>query len=154
MDYLDEDGYPTEAALEKIEKWDYKDGWIELMDFVCGLWLYSDFGYWSMEKGVTIVDTPNYKVVTDVYNIFTAGWSGNESIIRSLEKNWMFWTFCWYQSTRGGHYIFHVKNEELSVNNTLSENWSISETHEETLENLKENTQKLLDNIRSGDLTN
>jgi len=118
MEYLDDDGYPTEAALEKIEKWDFKDGWTELMDFVCGLWLYAGYGYWSMEKDVTIHDLPTYKKVCDVYHISTAGWSGNESIIRALEKNWMFWTFCWQQSRRGGHYIFHVKNEELSVNNT------------------------------------
>ncbi len=50
MEYLDDDGYPTEAALEKIEKWDFKDGWTELMDFVCGLWLYAGYGYWSMEN--------------------------------------------------------------------------------------------------------
>jgi hypothetical protein len=117
MEYLDEDGYPTEAALEKIEKWDYKDGWTELLEFVRGLWVHRKY-CWSMEKNVTTFDTPNYKIVVDVYHMSTAGWSGNESIIRALEKNWMFWTFCWEQSKRGGHYIFHVKNEELSVNNT------------------------------------
>lgn len=116
MEYLDEDGYPTEAALEKIEKWNYKDGWTELLEFVRGLWSHSYC--WSMEKNVTTFDAPNYKIVVDVYHISTAGWSGNEMIIGALQKNWMFWNFCWYQSTRGGHYIFHVKNEELSVNNT------------------------------------
>lgn len=121
MDYLDEDGYPTEAALEKIEKWDYKDGWTELLAFVRGLWVHRKY-CWSMEKNVTTFDTPNYKIVVDVYHMSTAGWSGNESIIRALEKNWMFWTFCWEQSKRGGHYIFHVKNEELSVNNTTLDN--------------------------------
>lgn len=118
MEYLDDDGYPTEATLEKIEKWDYKDGWTELMDFVCGLWLYADAGYWSMEKDVVVRDLPNYKVVADVYHVSTAGWSGNESIILALKTNLMFWHFCWEQSNRGGHYIFHVKNNELSVNNT------------------------------------
>jgi hypothetical protein len=122
MEYLDEDGYPTEVTLEKIEKWDYKDGWTELMNFVCGLWLYADAGYWSMEKDVVVRDLPNYKVVADVYHLSTAGWSGNEMIIHALEKNWMFWTFCWEQSNRGGQYIFHVKNEELSVNNTTLDN--------------------------------
>lgn len=118
MEYLDEDGYPTEAALEKIEQWDYKDGWTELLEFVCSLWLYSDFGYWDKEKNVTTIDLPNYTVVADVYSMSTGGWSGNETIIGALRKNWMFWNFCWEQSKRGGHYIFHVKNNELSVNNT------------------------------------
>jgi hypothetical protein len=120
VDYLDEDGYPTEAALEKIEKWDYKDGWTELLAFVRELWAYTE--YWREEKNVATIDLPNYKVVADVYYVSTAGWSGNESIIHALEKNWMFWTFCWEQSNRGGHYIFHVKNEVLSVNNTTLDN--------------------------------
>ena len=118
MEYLDEDGYPTEEALEKIASWPHTDGWTELLAFVRELWLYSDYGFWDEEKNVTTIDFPNYTVVADVYDISTGGWSGNETIIEALRKNWMFWNFCWYQSTRGGHYIFHVKNEELSVNNT------------------------------------
>ena len=117
--YVDDEGYPTEAALGKIVKWDYKDGWTGLLEFVGRLWAYADAGYWSMEKDVVVRDLPNYKVVADVYHLSTAGWSGNESIIRALEKNWMFWTFCWEQSKLGGHYIFDVKNEELSVYNTV-----------------------------------
>lgn len=116
MEYLDEDGYPTEEALDKIARWPYTDGWTELLAFVRELWAYNEF--WREEKNVTTIDMPNYKIVADVYKVSTAGWSGNESIISALQKNWLFWMFCWEQSNRGGHYIFHVKNNELSSNTT------------------------------------
>lgn len=116
MEYLDEDGYPTEAVLDIIKNWPHEKGWTELLAFVRELWAYTEF--WREEKNVTTIDLPNYKVVADVYHVSTAGWSGNESLIMALQENWMFWTFCWEQSNRGGHYIFHVKNNELSLNST------------------------------------
>lgn len=119
MEYLDEDGYPTKEALDKIANWPHTDGWAELLAFVRELWAYNE--YWQEEKNVTTIDIPNYKVVADVYRVSTIGWSGNESLIMALQENWMFWTFCWQQSNRGGHYIFHVKNNELSLNNTTNE---------------------------------
>ena len=131
-EYLDEDGYPTEAVLDIIKNWQHEKGWTELLAFVRELWAYTEF--WREEKNVTTIDLKNYKVVADVYHVSTAGWSGNESIIMALQENWMFWTFCWEQSNRGGHYIFHVKNNELSFNNTLSEN-----------------TQKMLGKLKNGE---
>lgn len=119
-EFLDEDGYPTEFALDKIRTWDYTEGFDKLLEFVGSLWAYADAGYWTVER-----DVPDYyssSKVWDIYTISTAGWSGNEDIIRALEGNRIFWMSCWYQSTRGGHYIFHVKNEELSVNNTTLDN--------------------------------
>ena len=95
-DLLDEDGYPTDYALDKIAKWCYTDH-IGLMQFIKPLWHFADYGYWTQ------TDTK--------YEISTAGWSGNEDIIRAMNKNMTFWSFCWVQSRRGGHYIFEVKNE-------------------------------------------
>ena len=43
------------------------------------------------------------------YYISTAGWSGNETIIRAMQKNIMMWQLNWVQSRRGGHYIFELK---------------------------------------------
>ena len=43
-DFVDEDGYPTDRALEAIEKWHWDDiaGWFK---FIEGLWAYHDFGW-------------------------------------------------------------------------------------------------------------
>ncbi len=35
---FDEHGYPAEETLEAIEKWPYKDGFVELMEFVAKAW--------------------------------------------------------------------------------------------------------------------
>ena len=117
MEYLDKDGYPTEEALDKIARWPHTDGWTELLAFVRELWAYPvNNEFWREEKNVTTIDLPNYKVVADVYHVSTAGWSGNEEIIRALQDNWRFWNFCWEQSSRGGHYVFHVKISSDAVN--------------------------------------
>jgi len=85
------DDYPTEQQLVKIETWPAND--LEgLMGFIQPLWAYADCGYWSQLDGV--------------YRISTAGWSGNEEIISSLQQNHIWWMMFWYQSRRGGHYIF------------------------------------------------
>jgi hypothetical protein len=95
---IDDDGYPTEEMLDKIEKWEYNFN--ELMRFIKPYWRYSFDGYWSeneCEGGKT------------EYNISTAGWSGSEDIVRAMSNNTIFWSLCWVQSRRGGHYIFEVK---------------------------------------------
>ena len=106
-DFFDEEGYPTAEALYKIRKWNYTDikGCFE---FMRQLWFYDD--YWREEKvsedsytGMQY-DTPRQR-----YYISTAGWSGNEDIIRALKENQLLWSLTWVQSRRGGHYIFEVK---------------------------------------------
>ena len=85
--------YPTEEELEKIEKWEVNsiEDYREFMYYIHNIWEFSDWG-WSTEK--------------DIYFISTGGWSGNEDIIASMKHNRMFWIMYWYQSKRGGHYIF------------------------------------------------
>jgi hypothetical protein len=97
----DEDGYPTEIALEIIERWHWDD-LQGLFDFIEGIWWMPSFG-WHKElndEGATI------------YKLATGGWSGNESIMHSLEQNDMIWHLTWVQSRRGGGYIFEVKEIE------------------------------------------
>jgi len=102
---LDEDGYPTEEFLTSIEIWRDRP-YTELMDYIKPYWRYSDFGYWEEQE----VENQHGRMVTE-YSISTGGWSGNESIIRALQDNHIFWILCWCSSLRGGHYVFEVSNE-------------------------------------------
>lgn len=102
---LDEDGYPTQAALDIVEMWHWSDpkGWFK---FIESLWAMKYFG-WA--EGETPHDwKPN--TVTYIYEISTAGWSGNEAIIRAMQENVDSWEFNWVQSRRGGHYIFELRD--------------------------------------------
>ena len=103
QDFLDEDGYPTDAALEIIKLWHWDDasGWFE---FVHNIWHMASWGW--QERQAPHSRKKDQQVVE--YHISTAGWSGNESIIRSMQENHMMWTLCWVQSRRGGHYIFQL----------------------------------------------
>ncbi len=98
-DFLDQDGYPTEEALDKIAKWHYNDpkGWFA---FIKEIWWMKNWGWHENETDNGIE-----------YNISTGGWSGNESIIRAMQQTDFLWTITWYQSTRGGHYIFEVRDD-------------------------------------------
>lgn len=98
---LDSDGYPTEATLERIKSWPHDD-WPGLFAFMKSVWWAADWG-WHEEPGATTLDKPCRK-----FHISTAGWRGNEDVIRALRENWLFWARCWEQSRRGGHYIFEL----------------------------------------------
>lgn len=102
-EWLDEDGYPTEDALELIEKWHFNDakGWF---NFIHNIWYMPGWGWGEGEdKHDFYKDRKVYR-----YDVSTAGWSGNESIIRAMERNSMMWHLNWVQSRRGGHYIFEL----------------------------------------------
>jgi hypothetical protein len=103
-DYLDDDGYPTDDALEIISKWHWDDitGWFK---FIEGIWHLRSWG-WS--EGEEDHDWDKDEKVYR-YHISTAGWSGNESIIHAMQENTMNWHITWVQSRRGGHYIFEGK---------------------------------------------
>lgn len=107
---MDADGYPEDDELETIEKWpwDHPLGWRGLFDYVKERWYMADWG-WSEVPGTDIIDGPVTK-----FNVSTAGWSGNESIVGSMQRNWMFWSSCWEQSRRGGHFIFELKPSDES----------------------------------------
>ena len=98
-----DDYYPTEAALEIIRIWHWSDarGWFK---FIREVW---HLGSWCWSEGEETDELDEDKKAY-VYNISTAGWSGNESIIHAMQKN-MMWHLNWVQSRRGGHYIFELK---------------------------------------------
>lgn len=85
--------YPTEEELKTISEWSIDD-FYGLMAYIETIWAYAGAGYFE-EDG-------------SVFKLHTAGWSGNESIIKALQQNTMFWTLCWVQSRRGGHFIFEA----------------------------------------------
>ena len=99
--YLDEDGYPTEEALIEIENWSYNDpkGWFK---FIENIWHLRSWGWSEVRKAY--LDSPD-KIE---YHISTAGWSGNEDIIRAMQENNILWSDTWVQSRRGGHYILSL----------------------------------------------
>jgi hypothetical protein len=102
---LDEDGYPTNDCLRVIEIWDWQDprGWFE---FIKQYWHLASWGWGERD------DKHDYRdCQVHLYNISTAGWSGNELIIGAMMKNNMLWNDCWVQSRRGGHYIFEVDEQ-------------------------------------------
>ncbi len=107
-DCLDEDGYPTDDALKLVEIWHWSDpkGWF---NFIHSFWHLKSWGWHEVYGGKDdfLEEELNDKVLR--YHISTAGWSGNETIIRSMEKNDMLWYNSWVQSRRGGHYIFELK---------------------------------------------
>ena len=98
---LDEDDYPTDAALDIVRLWHWTDaeGWFK---FIRGLWHLRDWG-WKES------DERDCGKMIHVYHISTAGWSGNESIVNAMQENHMLWRLNWLQSRRGGHYIFELR---------------------------------------------
>ena len=95
------DGYPTDAMLEQIKEGQWRDP-KALLDQIKPYWRHADYGYWSANV------RPDGTEVE--YAISTCGWSGNEVIIYALKENPVFWAQCWWQSRRGGHYVFIVPN--------------------------------------------
>ena len=110
---LDEDGYPTDGALELIENWTYEDptGWLV---FIRSIWHLRSWG-WS--ESIAVSESFRKQEVYR-YDISTAGWSGNEDIIRAMQKNHILWHETWYSSRRGGHYVFEVEKEDTNEQNS------------------------------------
>jgi hypothetical protein len=97
---FDKDGYPTEEILEKLTKWEFKcrKDFEDIFALFKDLWVYDAWEEYVNEDG-------EY-----TYEISTYGWSGNEEVIAALKSNFIFWSFCWYSSQRGGHYKFVFPN--------------------------------------------
>ena len=91
---MDSAGYPTARELRRIATWPWTDfkGW---MDYIHDRWAYADWGWHVSTRGV--------------YRISTAGWSGNESIVEAMMRNFGLWSTHWYSSRCGGHYQFKAR---------------------------------------------
>lgn len=93
MQLFDEHGYPAEEVLDYIAQIRSRQDHKEILELVKSLWCY-----------------PAYATVEgDVYTFRTGGWSGNESLISAMQKNLLFWSFCWEMSKKGGVHVFKAK---------------------------------------------
>lgn len=90
---MDVDGYPTEDELATVREWPYTSGFTGLMEYLQDRWLYPD--YFTTVGG-------------GKYSVSTGGWSGHEELIGAMQANLMFWSLCWEESRRGGHYKFEI----------------------------------------------
>lgn len=121
-EWLDDDGYPTEDALVRIETWPINDiaGCIAFME---SLWWMADWGvsrdFSDAEKSVYFLDD-DYEYV----KFSTGGWSGNESLMSSFmganytcndllhndyyRANGVMRRYRVVNKRRGGHYILEV----------------------------------------------
>ena len=97
---MDDDGYPTDESLDELlEVLNGKD--IDLaheafLDAITGKYPYAI-------TGPTTVDVRGKP--TEVLQFHTQGWSGNESIIRTLKESRL-WGYLFEREDRGGHYYF------------------------------------------------
>ena len=107
-EFLDDDGYPTESALQLLERWHWADakGWFE---FAKSIWWSPDWGWHETEGGEDRWLNQELPPDAHRYHISTGGWSGNEAVIRAMQSNSFMWALNWVQSRRGGHYIFELK---------------------------------------------
>lgn len=96
---FDKNGYPTEESLSLIKNCDILKE--DIFILLKNLWKFKD-GYWTEVKKY---DDRNNLILHE-YHIATGGWSGNEDLIESFQLNHSAWGLYWYQSTRGGSYIF------------------------------------------------
>jgi hypothetical protein len=93
-EWMDAEGYPNDAALERIRKWDWRD-FSGLMNFMRSLWWSPQ--YLFKQKGPA------------TWDVSTGGWSGNEEMIKAMSQNGPVWSFFWLASYRGGHYTFAAR---------------------------------------------
>lgn len=92
---FDKDGYPTEATLDAIKNWDYKDR-RGVLGFIAQAWCYQD----------SAIETRD-----GLFVFATGGWSGNEELIYALQDNrvlWVYLTSMYYIHLTGGFYVFAI----------------------------------------------
>ena len=101
IELFDDDGYPTDAALDAIIAFTGTPA--ELIALIRGLW-YLD------GHGMDVEEITDNGETRHVIRFVTGGWSGNESVLAALD-NTMFHHLCWQLSERGGLEIYSVSHQ-------------------------------------------
>ena len=97
--------YQSDELLDWIRAYDcLKDGAADLVGVVIQSWWMADYLAIWRDAGDC----------TWELDLSTGGWSDNEAIIEALQANHTFWSPCWVQSRRGGHYWFIVSEWMLN----------------------------------------
>ena len=100
-EYVDEDGYPTEYALERML--DFEGTPRQFVDFVSSMW-WMDLS--SFKRDIE-TDEPCYR-----WSMATGGWSGNETIISEMQEAFFYMNF-WSVSRRGGGFDFEIPLDRI-----------------------------------------
>ncbi len=105
--------YPTEEQLKRVREWNIFDDMRGFVDYITSLWEYPDYiGISKRYSGEKVLKADNPKSWQHkVWSVSTAGWSGNESLIGAMKDNFMFWSVCWHNTRKGGHYTFHLRRD-------------------------------------------
>jgi predicted HAD superfamily Cof-like phosphohydrolase len=99
---LDEDGYPTDEALEAIARW-VGSPRVLLEDLLDPI--FESYGGLSVTTDIDEYAKPVRKV-----RFATGGWSGCEHALSALRKNF-FWFLWWETSARGGAHTFEIPEQ-------------------------------------------
>jgi len=101
---MPKDGYPLNFELERIKGWDLQTDGVEgLLNLIEDCWWTPEWGFVKKNGRTHSFRRPCVKL-----ELHTAGWSGNEDIIRALQEQDMFWLLYWVKSERGGHFYFEI----------------------------------------------
>lgn len=109
IEYLDKEGYPTDAALELLARWNEKDP-NGAIDFMRSLWHYAE---WGVSEQITI-DERNVYGLEDGHRyvkMSTGGWSGNEELMAAFRAS-LTRRYQIVVTRRGGHYVLEYRKSD------------------------------------------
>lgn len=106
FELFDENGYPTQEALDYIQDFPFDAARLEeILDFAGTLWHWPD--YWV--KTSDCFDDNSYGGKPYIRYVFhTGGWSGNEDVVTAMEENMLIKMMAPYSWSRGGHYEYRI----------------------------------------------
>ena len=92
---FDDDGYPTEAAIERLQSFEGSAG--EMVSYITSL----------MRNGFSTLEnfTDDFGRAQKRLTLVTGGWSGCETVIGALDST-MFHFIFWESSFRGGKHTY------------------------------------------------
>jgi hypothetical protein len=113
--YLDDDGYPTDAAIQRLTEWGDPRCLTDTPEFdVNGAIDFMRLLWWMPESGVSEMFSIDERNVYQLHDdrryvkMSTGGWSGNEDLMQSFCERW------WRNVNvvvrrRGGHYVLEYE---------------------------------------------